>query len=191
MPKPIYTKKGNKGRTDLLSGERVKKIEERVEVFGTLDELNSSLGVAKVFSSDLLKENIQKVQKTLFFINSELASTKKEDYIHSIGSDDVSDLEKIIDKFQNKLPELKSFVIPGGTKSSAFLDLSRAICRRAERRLFSFNEKNDINLNLLKYINRLSDFLFVLARYANQVEGKGDLFISREGTFRNTPKKEE
>ena len=183
MPEPIYTKKGDKGETDLLSGERVKKLNPRVEVYGTIDELFSQLGVVKVFSSEFIEKHILDIQKTLFFINAELATKKDENKTKTINSEEVKKLEEIIDNLQEKLPKLKSFVVPGGTKSAALIDLSRAICRRAERRLLKLNETTDLNQAILKYINRLSDFLFVLARYVNQFEGDGDLMISRKGIY--------
>ncbi|MEJ2276759.1 MAG: cob(I)yrinic acid a,c-diamide adenosyltransferase [Candidatus Lokiarchaeota archaeon] len=187
MPEPIYTKKGDKGKTDLLSGERVKKTRGRVEVYGTIDELSSQLGVAKVFSSDFIARYIKEIQETLFFMNAELATTNHENLIKKITPNDIENLEKIIMQLEEKIPKLQSFIIPGGTKSAALLDLSRTVCRRAERRLLTFKEKVNVNPEILKYLNRLSDFLYILARYANLVEGNGDLMISREGTFWQRP----
>ena len=181
MKKPIYTRKGDKGMTGLFSGERIEKTNSRVEAYGTIDELNTFLGVARSFASETIQEIILEVQQKLFYIMSELATTNKEKVIRSTTAEDVKGLERVMDRLSEEMPPSKHFVIPGGTKAAAFLHTARTICRRAERQLIRFSINNEVNSDLLKYINRLSDFIFVLARYANIVDGEGDTIISRDG----------
>ncbi len=191
MSKRIYTRAGDKGKTGLLSGDRIDKDDPRVEAYGTIDELISVLGIAKIYSSKKIAEYIETIQKTLFYVNSELAvnpnSIEADDPIlanlHVINTEDVASLEKLSDELSEELPFLKNFVIPGGTQAAAFLHQARTICRRAERRIIAFAKVCLINEEILRYINRLSDLLFVFARYENVEEGKGDQVISRQGTF--------
>ncbi|MFX1560925.1 MAG: cob(I)yrinic acid a,c-diamide adenosyltransferase [Promethearchaeota archaeon] len=189
MSKRIYTRAGDKGKTGLLSGERVDKTDPRVEAYGTVDELGATLGVAKVHASSRIAGYLHGIQQKLFLINSELATIPetldKDDpfrNLERITSDDVASLEKIADELSEELPLLTNFVIPGGTKASAFLHVSRTVCRRAERRIVHFSSSHPVNEELIRYINRLSDLLFVMARYENIEEGDGDEIISREGT---------
>ena len=189
VSKKIYTRAGDKGKTGLLSGERIGKADPRVEAYGTVDELGSFLGVAKVHSSSRIAEYIHNIQQKLFIINAELAtntaSLELDSPIRSlerITSDDVEFLEKIADELSEGLPLLTNFVIPGGTKASAYLHVCRTVCRRAERRIVQFANSYPVNEELIRYINRLSDLLFVFSRYENIEEGDGDQIISREGT---------
>ena len=189
MSKRIYTRAGDKGKTGLLSGERIDKTDPRVEAYGTVDELGAALGVAKVHSSKRIAEYINTIQQKLFLINSELAtnpdSLEAEDTLRElkkVKAEDVEFLERIADELSEELPLLTNFVIPGGTKSAAFLHVSRTICRRAERRIVYFASIESVNEELIRYINRLSDTLFVMSRYENFEEGDGDQIISREGT---------
>jgi len=181
MKKPIYTKKGDKGETGLFSGEYIEKIDQRVEAYGTVDELNSSLGIAKSYSSEFLKKYILQVQVKLFYLASELASKDPEKVIKSANPEDAKKLEEEMDYISSLMPPIESFVIPGGTHAAAFLHLSRTICRRAEREVIRLSKVENINLEVIRYLNRLSDYLFVLARYANIVDGEGDQLISRDG----------
>ena len=191
MSKRIYTRAGDKGKTGLLSGDRIEKDDPRVEAYGTVDELISTLGVAKVHSSPKIADYIETIQKTLFYVNSELAinpdSIQRDDPVlsnlHKINAQDVDYLEKLSDELSEQLPYLKHFVIPGGTKAAAFIHQSRTVCRRAERRIVSFSKICPINEEIIRYVNRLSDLLFVFARYENIEEGEGDKVISRQGTF--------
>lgn len=189
VSKRIYTRAGDKGKTGLLSGERIDKADPRVEAYGTVDELGTFLGVAKVHSSQRIAEYIHNIQQKLFLINAELATnidTLDPDNplrsLERITSDDVEFLEKIADELSDELPLLTNFVIPGGTKGSAFLHVCRTVCRRAERRIVQFANSHPVNEELIRYINRLSDLLFVFSRYENIEEGDGDQVISREGT---------
>ena len=182
MRKPIYTKVGDQGETGLFSGEHIEKIDQRVEAYGTVDELNSSLGLSRVYASDFLKKYILQVQVNLFYLASELASKDPEKIIKSAKPEDVKTLEEEMDYISSLLPPIESFVIPGGTSTAAFLHLSRTICRRTEREVIRLSKVETINLEVIRYLNRLSDYLFVLSRYANLVDGEGDQLISREGT---------
>lgn len=190
LSKRIYTRAGDKGETGLLSGERIEKDDPQVEAYGTVDELNTVLGIAKIHSSRRIADYIHDIQEHLFYVNAELAFnpdslTEQNKMMQSprkINSKDVEHLENIADALSEEMPLLKNFVIPGGTKSAAFLHLSRAICRRAERRIITFSRDHRINPELIKYVNRLSDLLFVFSRYENIEEGDGDEIISRDGT---------
>ncbi|MGY5880449.1 MAG: cob(I)yrinic acid a,c-diamide adenosyltransferase [Candidatus Thorarchaeota archaeon] len=189
MSKRIYTRAGDKGKTGLLSGERVDKADPRVEAYGTVDELGTFLGVAKVHASDRIAEYIHNIQQKLFLINTELATNPEsleEDsplrQLERVTADDVIYLEKIADLLSEELPLLTNFVIPGGTKASAFLHVCRTVCRRAERRIVQHANSHLVNEELIRYINRLSDLLFVMSRFENIEEGDGDTLISRDGT---------
>jgi len=193
LSKRIYTRAGDKGKTGLLSGERIDKTDPRIEAYGTVDELGAALGVAKVHSSKRIAEYINTIQQKLFLINSELAtnpdSLEAEDTLRElkkVKAEDVEFLERIADELSEELPLLTNFIIPGGTKSAAFLHVCRTVCRRAERRIVYFASIESVNEELIKYINRLSDALFVMSRYENLEEGDGDQIISREGTRKMT-----
>jgi cob(I)alamin adenosyltransferase len=187
LSKRIYTRAGDKGKTGLLSGERISKADPRVEAYGTIDELGATLGVAKAHASKRIAGHLHDIQHKIFLINAELATNidalvddkSLKQLIRVVGSD-VEYLERIADELSGELPLLKNFVIPGGTKASAFLHVSRTVCRRAERRIVEFAKSTVVNEELIKYINRLSDLLFVMARYENEKEGEGDTLISRE-----------
>ncbi len=174
----IYTKTGDSGTTSLANGKRVSKSNQRVEMYGDCDELNSSLGVVISFwqweeSKDVLEE----IQVLLFELGSELAGFSPDPSIPSIILDsDIQKIESEIDRMQEKLSPLKTFILPGGTQASSFLHMSRTICRRLERKMVGFLESNgEMGENSLKFINRLSDYLFVLARYANYLQNTEDV----------------
>jgi len=186
LSKRIYTRAGDKGKTGLLSGERINKANPRVEAYGTVDELGTFLGLAKVHASERIAGYIHAIQQKLFLINAELAtnpeSLSAEDplmHLERVSADDVIYLEKIADDLSEELPLLTNFVIPGGTKGSAFLHVCRTVCRRAERRIVEFSNQHHVNEELIKYINRLSDLLFVMSRFENLQDG--DAIISRDG----------
>ena len=189
MSKRIYTRAGDKGETGLLSGERIDKTDSRVEAYGTIDELGTALGVAKVHASKRIADYIHGIQQKLFLVNAELAtnldSLDADDPIRDlkrITKQDVDFLERVADELSEDLPLLTNFVMPGGTKGAAFLHVARTVCRRAERRIDQFAKTQPVNEDLIKYINRLSDLIFVMARYENLAEGEGDELISRDGT---------
>ena len=193
MSKRIYTRAGDKGKTGLLSGERIDKDDPRVEAYGTVDELGTHLGVAKVHASERIANYIHEIQQKLFLINAELAtnteSLHEDDPLRNlqrVRPEDVQRLEQIADELSEELPLLTNFVIPGGTKSAAFIHVCRTVCRRAERRIVYYANEGPVNEELVKYINRLSDLLFVMSRYENLEVGDGDQLISRDGTSRMT-----
>lgn len=160
----ISTKKGDKGETSLWSGERVSKDNIRVESYGTIDELNSHLGEAKHFVKSVkIKKIIIDIQNDLFKVAGSLAS-KDKTYLNPINNEDVQKLNDLVNELETKM-NLKGFVIPGNTLSSAKIDICRTISRRAERRIISLSNNEKIDIELKKYINRLSDVLFLLARY--------------------------
>lgn len=164
----IYTKTGDKGQTSLYDGTRVKKHSHRVEAYGTIDELNSSLGVAKNYVEDKeIHGIIEDIQRKLFNVAGELATSKGLDFPERISEKDIKALEKIIDTYIVKMGSDQEFrfILPGSCKASAHLHLSRTICRRAERRILALAEDVDISADLIKYVNRLSDVLYSLARY--------------------------
>ena len=164
----IYTKQGDLGRTRLFCNLPVDKFSLRVECFGSLDELNSSLGHALSFIEDNeIKEVIIKIENDLFSIGSELANPES-----SPKKKDINFLEEKIDTYQNILPELKNFILPNGTKGASALQLARTVCRRAERRICILNKQQILDKEILAYINRLSDLLFVLARLVNYRAGE-------------------
>jgi len=168
----IYTKTGDKGETSLFGGQRVWKDNTRISAYGTIDELNSVLGIAvNDISNKELLEVLNSIQNELFTLGSDLASPlEKENKKFTIPRVDlkfVERLEKLIDFFDEKLPPLKNFIIPGGTRGAALLHLARTICRRAEREVITLSKTELINEEIKVYLNRLSDLLFVLARYEN------------------------
>jgi cob(I)alamin adenosyltransferase len=150
----IYTRGGDMGETSLI-GERVKKNDLRVEAYGTVDELNSFLGLVISFGGD---EKLKNIQEDLYVISAELAGGEQK-----ISHDEITELENWIDSIE--LPELKSFLRPGGSKLASFLHVARTVCRRAERKVVSINVREEV----ISYLNRLSDLLFVLAREANEI----------------------
>ncbi len=194
MSKRIYTRAGDKGKTGLLSGERIAKDDPRVEAYGTVDELIASLGVAKTHSSERIAVYIHSIQQILFLIAAELATNVEgmegtDDsamQIKRVTAEDVVELERIADELVEELPLLTNFVIPGGTKGAAFLHVSRTVCRRAERRIITLSATHSMNPEVIRFVNRLSDLLFVFARYENLEFGDGDNVISRDGVIKQT-----
>ncbi len=169
----IYTKTGDKGTTSLLGGTRVQKSDPRIEAYGTVDELNSSLGMLIVlFPKE--EEFLLNCQHKLFNIGSLLACECDVSFqLPTVTDEDILALEHKIDAYNNHLPLLKNFILPGGSKASAQAQICRTICRRAERRIIELEGDNyEI---LVKYLNRFSDFLFVLAREILFHEGKKEI----------------
>ncbi len=175
MAGKIYTKTGDDGSTGLLGGVRVKKYSLRVEVYGTVDELNAYIGLLLVKIDDKkLMETIRKLNNLLFIAGADLATpldNKSKIQIDRINEDDVNWLETKIDEYTALLPEIKFFILSGGTETAAFLHVARTVCRRAERRLVELAASEDLGDNIVKFFNRLSDFLFTAARYANFIAG--------------------
>lgn len=163
----IYTKTGDKGETSLYDGKRIRKDSLRVESYGTIDELNSHIGLAKNFIEDSeIIDILFKIQRKLFFVAGELATIEKDKFKNKIKEEDVSKLENIIDEYLKKIDKVDAFIVPGTSKSSSILHVARTICRRAERRILSLSREEEISEILIKYVNRLSDTLYALARYS-------------------------
>ncbi len=172
----IYTKTGDDGTTGLLSGKRVSKSSLRVEAYGTVDELNTIIGI--VMSMDLnieLFTPLKTISNTLFELGSDLANPEYEEYNSRIKNSDIKFLENLIDEFTARLPELKNFILPGGSPKAAHLHHARAVCRRAERLTVDLGQREEINPLAIQYLNRLSDFLFTAARMANKLAGTPDV----------------
>jgi cob(I)alamin adenosyltransferase len=165
----IYTKTGDKGDTTLFGGQRVPKDALRIEAYGTVDELNSVLGIVRSDNADSEIDNIvAQIQNQLFDLGADLATPRSiEKRIKRIEPKDAHPLEKIIDTLEGDLRPLKSFILPGGSPVAARLHFARTVCRRAERAVVRLSRNEDIGEGITVYLNRLSDLLFVLARYAN------------------------
>ncbi len=168
----IYTKNGDRGQTALIGGRKVAKDDLRIECYGTVDELNSAIGVVVSLMSGQAhwKKVLVSIQDRLFIVGSLLANDPDGSRMRlpQLGEKDVVLLEKEIDAMTAKLPALKSFILPGGSKESSFCQLARAVCRRAERRVVALSRKGKVDRLIIVYLNRLSDYLFVLARALNQ-----------------------
>lgn len=174
----IYTKTGDTGKTSLIGGQREMKNHPRLNAYGTVDELNSFLGLLRAKTDEeKINKLIFEIQNTLFSVGANLATdtttTKLMDFA-KINDEKISEIEKTIDKIQEKLPEIKNFIIYGEDELSALCHVCRAIVRRAEREIITVNQEFSIDNNILTYMNRLSDLLFVLARYYSIKNKKED-----------------
>lgn len=172
----LYTRSGDAGTTALFGGGRVPKDSLRVEAYGCVDELNSTLGVAVTAIQQVdLREAVTTIQNELFNIGSELASeTGKASEAGHMFTDEatkVAQLEGLIDEYDGKVEPLRTFILPGGSPGAAMLHLGRTVCRRAERAVVRLAHEEPVNPAVVTYLNRLSDLLFVLARYANKADG--------------------
>ena len=179
----LYTKTGDRGETGLLGGTRVPKNDVRLEAYGTLDELNSFIGLLTTYeieAEDLAFLRV--VQRNLFTIGSYLATDTSKVKLLSdsiLHIDSIEQIEKEIDRIDAKLPELSSFILPGGSQSAALCHVCRTISRRAERRLFDMKNMYDIDSKILVYINRLSDYFFALSRYLTLISGAEEIYWKR------------
>ena len=166
----IYTRMGDDGTTGLLGPGRVLKCVPRVEAFGSVDELNAVLGVARAHDAQgWVAEDLEALQSRLFSLGAELAAADPAmlGNIERIADTDVTGLERQIDRFEADLPPLKSFILPAGSPLAVQLHLARTVCRRAERRLVELQRQETIEPVLVRYLNRLADLLFVMARWSN------------------------
>ncbi len=165
----IYTKMGDKGETGLFGGKRISKDADRIEAYGTVDELNAMIGVMRSFRLPKAVEGIlAEIQRNLFVVGAELASPgEKALQAEKISAEHISSLEQSIDKFEATLPKLSSFILPEGTSAAAHFHFARTVCRRAERRVIHLSKSENVGEQIIIYFNRLSDLLFVLARYVN------------------------
>ena len=188
--KRVYTRTGDRGETALVGGKRVPKDSLRIEAYGTIDELNSTVGLARVFNEEnleageahqFLDEVLCRLQDELFDLGSELA-TPPESFqpgMYQVSESEIDRLEKLIDKCQEDLEPLNSFILPGGGRIGAYLHQCRTVCRRAERDILRLSREQEINRNVIKYVNRLSDLFFVLSRWIAKQTGEQEYLWQR------------
>jgi len=168
----IYTRRGDDGTTGLLGPGRVLKSSARVEAYGTVDELNAMLGVVRAQDGRVdFAHELEVIQSALFVVGAALAAPEPVKAGPGIEASSVASLEAWIDKFEAELPELKNFILPAGTPLASQLHLARTVCRRAERRVVSLAQAETVDPEVVKYLNRLADLLFVMARVANHRAG--------------------
>ncbi|MFO1518820.1 MAG: cob(I)yrinic acid a,c-diamide adenosyltransferase [bacterium] len=175
----IYTKKGDRGTTFLFGGGPYPKDAERISAYGDVDELNSVLGCAITEIKDkTLREKLRALQEELFIVGAELATVSPSEKMRAgfVAARHIAAQEKWIDEIETKLQPLQKFILPGGSKGAALLHLARTVCRRAERSVVTLSHDQEVRSEILVYLNRLSDLLFVLARTVNLLEKEEDLF---------------
>lgn len=182
----VYTRTGDKGHTRLVGGDAAPKDDVRIEAYGTVDELNAVLGLARTFNArsevdDGSRESIDRilaaVQNDLFDVGADLATpaASRWEGMHRVGDDEVARLEGWIDELNGELPPLEEFILPGGGPVGAFLHQARTVCRRAERRVCTLvREQDDVGTGCMRYLNRLSDLLFVIGRWAARALGEDE-----------------
>ena len=185
----VYTRSGDQGDTGLVGGARVPKDALRIEAYGTIDELNAIVGLARAFNAqapaqparDRLEDTLKRLQNELFDLGSELATPPDAAYegMFRVGADDVSALERLMDECQQELAPLNSFILPGGGTVSAFLHQARTVCRRAERIVLRLGREEAIGEWPLRYLNRLSDLFFVLSRWIAKQTGEAEYLWER------------
>jgi len=186
----IYTRTGDKGDTALVGGRRVAKDSPRIEAYGTVDELNAIIGLARVFNAERLKKGkahrwldgiFRRIQNELFDLGSELATPDDAVYegMHRVGEGEVKALEALMDQCQKDLQPLKSFTLPGGGRVGGFLHQARTVCRRAERQVLALSRVEPISPWTIAYVNRLSDLLFVLSRWVARKGGETEYLWER------------
>lgn len=174
----IYTKTGDDGTTSLFDGTRVSKDHERVDLYGEVDELNGIVGLSMTFlKENSLKTTLFQIQKDLFALGAKLANPqhKKQKDKADFDESKITFLENQIDDMEAKLSPMKNFILPGGTSASGVLHLARCVCRRCERKIVHLNKTEAMDGLHIKYLNRLSDYLFVAARFANHLENTSDI----------------
>ncbi len=178
----VYTKTGDTGETSLFGGQRISKSHGRIESYGTIDELNAALGLASALltahHAEVLAREIEQceiIQQTLFVIGSHLSTPYDADHVAKhlppVETRSITDLEEWIDAMDAELPELTQFILPSGTIAASQIHVARTIARRAERAMIQLNHEESVLPEMIQYMNRLSDYLFVLARFANHVSG--------------------
>lgn len=180
----LYTRSGDEGKTSVI-GAVVSKDDVRVEAYGTVDELNSLIGLAiSKLDEQLygdLRANLVEIQHELFDCGADLALAKSPSRTYKVHAEMVTRLEQWIDKYDEECPEIRYFILPGGTEAAAVLHVCRTVCRRAERAIVTLSREQQTNDEVRKYINRLSDFLFVAARVVNSRAGVEDIRYERGG----------
>lgn len=176
----IYTRGGDKGETSLGDGSRTPKEDLRVEAYGTVDEVNATIGLVRLHTEGEADAMLARIQNDLFDLGSDLctpAEGRKNEGALRIVAEQVTRLENEIDQMNESLDPLTSFVLPGGTPAAAYLHLSRTVCRRAERLCVALSKRDDLNPLSVQYLNRLSDHCFVMARYLNEGGKKDVLWV--------------
>ena len=187
----VYTRTGDAGKTRLAGGQQVWKDSLRVEAYGTVDELNASIGVVRVMNTDVvdeysaaaqLEDELRWVQNKLFDVGSILATAPGQTFknMPQVAAKDVTRLEKLMDRCQKDLEPLKEFILPGGGKVSGFLHQARTVCRRAERLCVTLSKTEPVDSTIIKFVNRLSDALFVLARWVSKTQGEPEFLWERD-----------
>jgi cob(I)alamin adenosyltransferase len=180
----IYTRTGDDGTTGLIGGTRVKKYNIRLESYGTIDELNSYMGYIRSMQADKVVDNVlETIQNKLFVIGANLATEESITLIKKqlpCKKDDIELLEQEMDRMNESLPELRNFILPGGSQVSSVCHVARTVCRRAERRIVELADSHDVDAILIKYVNRLSDYLFVLSRYLNMAQKSPEILWQPE-----------
>lgn len=174
----IYTKTGDKGDTRLFDGTQVRKNDSRVEAYGQVDELNAFIGAARAFLQDNeLAAMLADIQRDLFSVGAQLADPKHhgKKQKSQLDAARITVLEESIDRFETELPPLRQFILAGGAPAGAMLHVARTVCRRAERRVTALAESVELDSATIVYLNRLSDFLFVLARLVNHRQGQQEI----------------
>lgn len=186
----VYTRTGDKGETGLVGGKRIPKDAPRIEAYGTIDELNSVVGIARAFNQERLDESkahqfldtvLRHIQDELFDLGSELATPPEffREGMYRVGESEVKNLERLMDECQKDLEPLRSFVLPGGGKVGGYLHQSRTVCRRAEREILRLSRIEQLSEWPLMYVNRLSDLFFVLARWISKHSGEEEYLWQR------------
>ena len=173
----IYTKTGDKGDTGLGDGSRVAKYDPRVEAYGTVDEANAVIGLARLHVDETLDRILARIQNDLFDVGADLCTPVVENPKYPplrLADSKTLELEQEIDRFNADIPSLRSFILPAGNPAATYLHHARTVTRRAERIIVPLKEEQEISPSVLEYMNRLSDLLFVMARYSN-AKGKGDV----------------
>jgi cob(I)alamin adenosyltransferase len=171
----IYTKTGDLGQTSLFGGTRVSKDDARIEAYGTVDELSSFLGVARASQIPAEVDAVlEQVQRDLFDVGAHLASPGTSRFA-GVDAQRIAELEQSIDAMERELAPLTNFILPGGSLAAAHLHVARTVCRRAERRVVALSDESPATLSTIAYLNRLSDYLFVAARFANSRAGRADV----------------
>jgi cob(I)alamin adenosyltransferase len=181
----IYTRTGDAGLTGLYGGGRVPKSDLRIVAYGTVDELNATLGVCRASGLPAdVDQLVARLQHEMFAVGSELSSpSKSPPGAILLDEADVSRIEAAIDRYDSQLTPLKNFVLPGGTPASAALHVARGVCRRAEREAVALAQTAEVRPAILTYLNRISDLLFVLARYANHAAGVADVMWEKKNSM--------
>ena len=172
----IYTKTGDDGNTGLQGNYRISKSHPRIISYGTVDEANAALGVVLSNSlDDDIRMILTEIQNDLFLVGADLSNPNLNDVKNRVSLDMIEKLERYIDKFESELPSLTNFILPGGDVSAAQLHYVRTVVRRAESQTVQLSEKDEINSNCIKYLNRLSDLFFVMGRLINKRKNKDDI----------------